>query len=53
MLTTILVVLILIALAYWVVTTLPLPEPVRKVAIVIMVIAAVLYLLKFVGIVLP
>ena len=45
---TLLVVCILVALAYWVITQL-LPPPIQKYAIVILVVIVVLWLLSFIG----
>jgi hypothetical protein len=49
MILTILVALIIVALVYWVITTLPLPAMIRTVAIVILVVFVVIYLLQFIG----
>ena len=49
MLLTILVALIIVALCYWVITTLPLPEMIKNIAIVILVVVVVLYLIQFIG----
>lgn len=46
MLISLLIILIIIALAYWVVNTLPLPPVVKNIAIVIMVVFVVLWLLS-------
>ena len=49
MLLTILVALILIALAYWVITTLPLPPMVKTIATVILVVVVVLWLVNLIA----
>lgn len=50
MLITLLVVLLVVALIYWVITTLPLPQIVKTFAIVILVVIVCIYLLNLVGI---
>ena len=42
-----LIAVIVIGLIYWLVTMLPLPEPFKNIAIVIVIILAILYFLKF------
>ncbi len=49
MLLTLLVALIILALAYWVLTTLPLPPMVRTVGTVILVVIACLWLLNLIA----
>ena len=48
MIITLLIVLVLIALAYWVLTALPLPPIVRQIGVVVLVIVSVLYLIGLV-----
>lgn len=42
-----LIAVIVIGLIYWLVTMLPLPAPFKNIAIVIVIILAILYFLKF------
>jgi len=49
MFTSLIVGLIIVALVYWIITTLPLPPMVKTVATVILVVFVILWLLKFVG----
>lgn len=50
MLITLLVGLIVIGLLYWVIGMIPLPPPVRTVAYVILVIIAIVWLLRLLGV---
>lgn len=47
MLISLLVLLLIVGLVYWAITTIPLPQPIRVIAIVILVIVAVVYLLGY------
>lgn len=49
MLLSLLVALILVALIYWVITTLPLPSLIRTIAIVILVVVVVLWLVNLIS----
>lgn len=40
-----LIVLIVIGLCYWVITQIPLPAPIRSIAIVVLVVVAAIYLI--------
>ncbi len=45
LLVTLLIFLVILSLCYWIIGLLPLPDPVRQIAIVILAIVAVLYLI--------
>lgn len=49
MLIDLLVILLIVGLVYWAITVIPLPAPVRTVAIVIVVVIAIIALLNMMG----
>jgi hypothetical protein len=49
MLTSLIIGLVVIAVVYWVITMLPLPEPINKIAVVILVLIALVWFLSLFG----
>ncbi len=50
---TILIVLVVLGLVYWLITTLPIPDPFRTIIYVVMVLCLIIWLLSLIGVVGP